>query len=63
MLTDQQLQRLESSAAAQAALVNEAKAFTKRAWRSEAAAALLRQLNVTVDTVWAAACSCNLYYR
>ena len=44
-------------------LVNEANAFTKRAWRSEVAADLMQQLEIKVDAAWAALCSCNLYYR
>ena len=47
----------------QVALVNEANTFAKRAWRSESAADLMQQLDIKVDAAWAAACTCNLYYR
>ena len=47
----------------QVALVNEALRFMKQAWRSEAAARLLQEHNIHVDPVWAASCSCQLYYR
>ena len=45
------------------ALVNEANAFMRRAWRSEAALSLQQELHMAVDPGWAAACSANLYYR